>query len=180
MALTSTIHRFQIEVSDVDRSVYESVDIRVAQHPSESVPYLLTRVLAYVLELRLDLSFGRGLSNPDEPALSAPNDRGGLALWIEIGAPSAARMHKVAKQADEVRIYTHKDMELVLGALSGNEIHRAEEIEVVAIPGELLEPLGARLARKNTWELLRTEDNLYLTIDGETLQGRLQMRKLNS
>jgi hypothetical protein len=36
-------HR-QIELSDVDRGVYESLDLRVARHPSESARYLLMRV----------------------------------------------------------------------------------------------------------------------------------------
>ena len=46
MALGATVHRFQIDLSDVDRGVYEALDLRVARHPSESVPYLLTRTLA--------------------------------------------------------------------------------------------------------------------------------------
>ncbi|MBA2665200.1 MAG: YaeQ family protein [Bradymonadaceae bacterium] len=180
MALTSTIYRFQFTVSDVDRSVYESLDVRVACHPSESVSYLLTRVLAYALELRQDLSFGRGLSTPDEPAISAPNAIGGLALWVEIGQPSAAKMHKVCKQADEVRVYTHKDVELVLAGLVGQNVHRAEAVEIVAIPAPLLEALSERLDRKNTWELLRTEETLYVTVeDGTTYQGRLDTRRLD-
>ena len=46
MALSATVYHFQIELSDVDRDVYESLDLRVARHPSESTPYLLTRVIA--------------------------------------------------------------------------------------------------------------------------------------
>ena len=43
MALSATVYHFQIELSDVDRGVYEALDLRVARHPSESTPYLLTR-----------------------------------------------------------------------------------------------------------------------------------------
>jgi len=49
VALQATIYRLQIELSDVDRGVYESLDLRLARHPSESMPYLLTRALAYAL-----------------------------------------------------------------------------------------------------------------------------------
>jgi len=49
MALTATVHHVQVTLSDVDREVYEKLDLRLARHPSESVRYLLTRLLAYCL-----------------------------------------------------------------------------------------------------------------------------------
>ena len=44
MALTATMRRFEIELADSDRGVYEALDLRVAQHPSESERYLVARV----------------------------------------------------------------------------------------------------------------------------------------
>ncbi len=70
MALGATIYNFDIELADVDRGVYESLALRVARHPSETAEYLLTRVLAYCLEFAEGISFGKGLSEPDEPALT--------------------------------------------------------------------------------------------------------------
>ena len=52
MALSATVYHLQIELSDVDRGVYEALDLRVARHPSESMPYLLTRVIAYACSTR--------------------------------------------------------------------------------------------------------------------------------
>lgn len=34
MALTSTVHVFVVQLADADRNVYESLDLRLAQHPS--------------------------------------------------------------------------------------------------------------------------------------------------
>jgi uncharacterized protein YaeQ len=45
MALTPTVHTFAIELSDIDRGVYEKFDLRVARQPSETAPYMLSRVL---------------------------------------------------------------------------------------------------------------------------------------
>ena len=172
MALTATIHRFQLEISDVDRGVYDTVELTVAQHPSESAPYLVTRVLAMALEYRPGLTFGRGVSTPDEPAISAPNDMGGIALWIDIGVPSPDRLHKIAKQADEVRVYSHKSVEGLVAELAAGSIHRADEIGVVAFPLRLLEPLSERLTRNNRWNVLRTEGVVYVTIGDETFEAR--------
>ena len=36
MALTATIHTFDIDLADADRHVYETLALKVARHPSES------------------------------------------------------------------------------------------------------------------------------------------------
>jgi uncharacterized protein YaeQ len=170
MALSATIRRFHLSVSDVDRAVYETLEFQVAQHPSESEPYLVTRVLAMALEHREGLVFGRGLSNPEEPGLSAPSEHGGVALWIEIGQPSAARLHKITKQADDVRVYSHKKVEGLIAELDAESVHRREEITIIAFEPSFLDGLCERLTRNNTWELFRTDGVVYLTVDGTTLE----------
>ena len=71
MALGATIYRFLVTLSDVDRGVYESLDVRAARHPSESARYLLTRTLAYCLSYEEGIAFSKGgISSTDEPPLS--------------------------------------------------------------------------------------------------------------
>lgn len=53
------IHRFEIALADVDRGVYQDLDLRVARHPSEDISYLVTRVLAYALEYEDGLEFSK-------------------------------------------------------------------------------------------------------------------------
>ena len=62
MALSATVHTFEIELADVDRGVYESLSLKVARHPSETEDFLLTRVLAYCLEYADGIAFSRGLA----------------------------------------------------------------------------------------------------------------------
>jgi uncharacterized protein YaeQ len=64
VALTATIYTFDIALADSDREVYESLALRVARHPSETVEYLLTRVLAYALEFTEGIEFSRGCRRP--------------------------------------------------------------------------------------------------------------------
>ena len=49
MALPATIRRFEIALADADREVYEQLDLRVAQHPSEPVRRVLLKTIAYAL-----------------------------------------------------------------------------------------------------------------------------------
>ena len=93
MAQTATIYTFDIQLTDVDRGVYESLALRVARQPSETAEYLLTRVLAYCLEYVDGIAFSRGLAEPDEPAIAVRDLTGAWRAWIEIGAPDAARLH---------------------------------------------------------------------------------------
>ena len=148
MALTATIYVFDIELADVDRGVYETLALRVARHPSETEEYLLTRVLAYCLEYAEGISFSSGLSDPDEPALAVRDLTGVVRVWIEIGAPDAARIHKASKAAPRVVVYTHKDPDKVISLWSGERIHRALEFELYSVERTLLEELVARLKRR--------------------------------
>jgi len=46
MALGDTVYVFDIELANSDSSVYESLRVSVARHPSETPENMLTRVLA--------------------------------------------------------------------------------------------------------------------------------------
>ena len=171
MALTSTIYTFDINLSDVDRNVYEQLALKVACHPSETDEYLLTRVLAYCLEYSEGIQFSRGLSDPDDPPLSVRDLTGTITSWIEIGAPDAARLHKASKAAPRVAVYTHKEPRLFMRAYEGAKLHRAESIEFYALDRELLAALVQHLERRVKLTLSRTDGQLYVDIGGESLTG---------
>ncbi len=170
MALSATIFRFELNLSDVDRGVYDALELRVARHPSETDEHMVTRVLAMALEHREGLTFGRGISTPEDPALSAPGEHGTIALWIEIGHPAPERLHKITKQAEDVAVYTHKDPAALLADLSSGKIHRGDEVRVVAFDPAFIAALGSKLDRTSRWEILRNEGNLYLTVGEEVIE----------
>ena len=91
MALNSTIYAFSVCLADADRGVYETLSLRVAQHPSETAEHLIARLLAYCLEYVEGITFSKGLSDPDEPAMGVRDLTGVLKSWIDIGLPEAAR-----------------------------------------------------------------------------------------
>lgn len=180
MALSSTIYNFDIELADVDRGVYESLALRVARHPSETAEYLLTRVLAYCLEFAEGISFGKGLSEPDEPALTVRDLTGSLVAWVEVGAPDARRLHKASREAPRVAIYTHKDPALLVRQLAGERIHRAEEIELLALDQAFLAELAARLDRRMALGVSVSHGHLYVALDGATIAGAIERHALGA
>src|SRR6185295_3402319 len=100
MALTATLYHLESDLSDVDRGVYEKLDLRVARPPSESMRFMLTRSIAYALLSEEGLVFSTALPTADEPAIWKHDPGGRIALWVEIGLPSAERLHKASKGAE--------------------------------------------------------------------------------
>jgi uncharacterized protein YaeQ len=171
MAQTATIYNFDIELADADRQVYESLALRVAQHPSESDEYLVARVLAYLLEYADGIGFSRGVSDPDDPAIAVRDRTGAIRTWIDIGTPDAARLHKASKAAPRVVVYTHKDPAQFLRGLAGERIHRAEALELYALDRGLVRNLVARLERRVAFSVTIAGRELHVSIGSETLTG---------
>jgi uncharacterized protein YaeQ len=178
VALTATIYNFDIDLSDSDRGVYESLALRVACHPSESEEYLLTRVLAYAMEFTDGIEFSKGLSDPDEPAISVRDLTGAVRSWIEIGNPDAARLHKASKSSPRVAVYTHKDPVQLVGRLAGERIHRAEAVELWAVDRGFIGALADRLERRMAFSLSINDRELYLSIESDTLIGKVTRHPL--
>ncbi len=180
MALTATIHNFEIELADSDRGVYESLALRIARHPSESEEYLVTRLLAYLLEYTEGIDFSRGVSEPDEPAVFVRDLTGAITTWIDIGTPDAARLHKASKSGARVVVYTHKNPEQFLKQLAGEKIHRAGELELYAVDRGLIAALVARLDRRMAFSVSINERELYISIGADTLTGAVTRLSVQS
>ena len=173
MALTSTMYALQVQLAHVDRGVYEALEFRMAMHPSESPEYFVARLLAYCLEHAEGIQFSRGVSDPDEPTVCVRDLTGTITTWIEIGLPDAARLHKAAKAAPRVAVYTHRDPRVWRTQLAGERIHRLERIECYELDRELIDELVARLDRRLSMELSVADGTIYMNLGGETLSGTI-------
>jgi uncharacterized protein YaeQ len=168
------LHRFEIALADVDRGVYTDLDLRVARHPSEDEPYLLTRVLAFALEHKDGLAFSKGLSESDEPALWVKTPDGRVVEWIEVGAPAADRLHRASKLASRVVVWCHRRPDMLQQRAAKEGVHKGESIAVVKVPADLLHALAAKLDRNNKWDLSRHEGRVTIVVGGEVIEAALE------
>jgi uncharacterized protein YaeQ len=171
MALTATIYNFDVDLSDADRGVYETIALRVAQHPSESDEFLVTRVLAYLLEYAEGIEFSRGVSDPDEPMIAIRDLTGKIQSWIDIGTPDGPRLHKASKATSRVVVYCHKDPAQWLKQLDDITIHRAGSLELYAIDRPLIAALVAQLDRRMKFAVSITDREFYVSVGNENLTG---------
>lgn len=169
------LYRFHLDLSDIDRGVYETLDFRVAQHPSETAAYLLSRVLAYALSYQEGLQFSpTGLGDPEAPALQSVGVHGTVDLWIEIGNPSSRKLHKASKTAKQVIVYTYKSVDVLLAQMKNDEIHRAQEIQIYAFDTQFLISLEARIEKSNQWSVLLQQGRLDIDINGQVISTEIK------
>ncbi len=173
MAMTATIYQFTVEFSDVDRGVYETLDLRVARQPSESAEYMVTRMLAYCLEYAEGIAFTQGVAAKDEPAVWVRDLTGKLLVWIEVGLPDAERLHRGSRAADRAAVYTHRDVEQFQKQLAGKRIFRAEEIPIYSLDRHFVEQLADLVDRRTTLAITVTEGQLFVAIGDQVLDTQV-------
>ena len=114
MAIKPTIYKFTISLSDLNRNYYDSLNLTVALHPSETHERMMARVLAYCLNVRDDanlstqeqLSFTKGLSEIEEPDMWVRSLDEQILLWVELGEPAFDRVKKASRLAKNVKVYS--------------------------------------------------------------------------
>jgi uncharacterized protein YaeQ len=175
MALTATMHHFEVTLSDVERGVYETLDFRVARHPSESARYLVTRTLAYCLAYEEGIAFSKGgLSSTEEPPISVRDATGILLAWIDVGFPSAERLHKASKAARRVAVFTHVEAAQLRREAASRVIHKVEDIEVWRMEAAFLDEVEGTLDRSSQLEIVRSDGQIYVTVGGRVIEGKIE------
>ncbi len=165
IANPSTIRTLHIDLADVDRNVYDTLTLKLAQHPSESLPFLATRIVAYCLEHTDGIAFTTGLSTSDEPAIWVRDLTNQLVAWIDIGTPSPTRVHKASKAAERVAVYCHKGPDAWLRQLAATKVYGTDTIALYSLDPATMTAIGEALGRRNSWQLTRTEGTVYLEAD---------------
>ncbi|WP_243372103.1 YaeQ family protein [Geotalea sp. SG265] len=174
MALPSKIYKAAIELSDIDRGRYETLQATVAQHPSETEERLVVRLLAYAIFFEDDLTFTKGLCAADEPDLWVKGGDDRVQLWVEVGLPDAERIIKASRHAEKVAL-------MACGRALTNwqqqhlpKLANITNLTVITIDQAFLASLVERLERFINWSITITEGVLYLTIGAETLETAIK------
>ncbi len=175
MARTGTVHHLRIDLSDVDRGVYQALDLRIAQHPSESPRRVLTKTLAYALLHEDGLEFARaGLSDTDEPEM-AIKDAMGILLWVEVGAPASDRLKRATNAARRVIVFCTSEQETAQGMVErARALPRGDRVTILIVEAPFVDALAEQVAAASgRFALVRSGGHLYATCNGATLESPL-------
>lgn len=175
MALPSTIYRTSIQLSDIDRGVYESLQATVARHPSETEERLVARLLAYSLFFEPELAFTKGISAVDEPDLWLKGPDGRILLWVEVGIPESDRIIKAGRHTERVALVACGKAFLNWEQQHLPKLEVVPSLTVISFDQTFINNLASRLNRSINWEVTINDGNLYINIGNETFETTFKM-----
>ena len=178
MATKPTIYKARIALSDLERNYYDTLNMTVALHPSETPQRMMSRIMAFCLNAQDDLVFTKGLSDVDEPDLWVRTMDEQTTLWIDVGEPNAERIKKSTRLARHVKVYSFNSKSDVWWA-QGKGKFGMLDAEIIRFNYHEVERLTELLARTMDLSVTITgmsafvaSDNGEVEISWETLQSK--------
>lgn len=166
MALPSVLHRFEVQLSHVDRGIEQSLTISAARHPSETRERLWLRVIAWLWQWEEGIAFGPGLCEPEEPDAYVASPRGGFSLLVRVGKPEAERIDKEVSRNSGARVAvlfdSPKRMETFLEEARSSGLSRALRAELAAVDPAFLSALAADESRRAKVAVTIVGDHVYV------------------
>lgn len=186
MALKSTIFKAEVQVADIDHGYYADHALTLARHPSETDERMMVRLVALALNAhRLQdecggdgtLSFGAGLSNPDDPDVALRDFTGRTRQWIEVGQPEEKPLVRACSKADAVAVYAFAHSADIWWRGMENKVSRLANLSVWRIPSEPSQALAALAQRSMRLQATIQEGVLMLgdtarTVDIEPVRWK--------
>ena len=169
MALKATIYKANIELADMDRNYYDSLQLTIAQHPSENAQRLMVRLIAYLLNAHPDLQFGKGVSDEDEAAIWHINYSNEIELWIELGQLDEKRLKKASNQAKAVKLYCYGSSVNTWWSQAQSNLNKYPRLSIEQFSPDTCDALVKLLSRNMEFQCSIQDGQLWLTSGEDTL-----------
>lgn len=169
MAIKPTIYKARVALTDLEREVYDTLNLTLALHPSETPERLMARLLAFCLNWREGLVFTRGLSEVDEPDIWVRTYDEQTALWIDVGEPDFERVKKSCRLAREVAVYSFNSKSDVWWSQGERKFSTLPAAFWRFDSGEI-EALAALLERTLDLSITVTGESAYIATDGAAVE----------
>lgn len=174
MAIKSTVFKASLRIADIDHGYYADHALTLARHPSETDERMMVRLAALALHAHKlqsvcggdgSLTFGAGLSNPDEPDVWLRDFTGRTRLWIEVGQPDDKPLARACGKSDEVVLYCFSHAAEVWWRGTRNKLGRLRNLGVFRVPPAAAQALVA-LARRSMQLQATLQEGVLLLGDG--------------
>ena len=171
MAIKPIIYKQRISLSDLERNYYDSLNLTIALHPSETIQRMVVRVLALCLNADQNPNFTKGLSAVDEPDIWLKTLDGNVDLWIDVGEPAVDRIKKASRQSKKVIVYSFNSKSNVWWEQSKSKL-TFDNVEVVRFNTNSIIELSTFIERTSEWSITITGQTAFVATEkGEVEVG---------
>ncbi len=164
VAIKPTIYKARISLSDLNRDHYDSLNLTLALHPSETPERMMARLMAYCINAEEHLSFTRGLSAVEEPDIWVRTYDEQTALWIDVGEPDFDRIKKSCRLARVVKVYSFNTKSDVWWAQGENKF-KTLSAEIIQFAHADIVALAALLERTLDLSVTITGHSAYVAAE---------------
>ena len=162
MALSASIFKTNVQLSDMDRQHYSSYSLTLARHPSETDERMMVRLIAFMRYADERLVFTKGLSETEEPDLWVKDLTGQTRLWIEVGVPTVKRIVTKSRQVEKIVIFGYGRNAELWWRKSKGDLEKIRNLEVVILPVALTESVSRQVERSMEWQCLIQDGQMSL------------------
>ena len=174
MALSASIFKTNVQLSDMDRQHYSTYSLTLARHPSETDERMMVRLIAFMRYADEGLVFTKGLSDTEEPDLWIKDLTGQTDLWVEVGAPTVKRVVAKSRQAGKIVIFGYGRNADLWWKKSKADLQKVSNLEVLILPVELTESLSRHVEKSMEWQCLIQDHQMSLIGKKENFELDLQ------
>ncbi|MGB0495717.1 MAG: YaeQ family protein [Kangiellaceae bacterium] len=162
MAIKPTIYKFNISLSDINREIYNTLNLTLAQHPSETAERMTTRLLAFCINYEEKLTFTKGLSEVEEPDIWCVEYNDDISLWIDVGEPDVERIKKASRKSNNVKVYSFNSKSDVWWQQSQDQF-KILNASFYRFDWDSIKTLSSLLDRTMNLSVMLTGDSAYVT-----------------
>lgn len=162
MALSASIFKTNVQLSDMDRQLYSTYSLTLARHPSETDERMMCRLIAFMRYADERLVFTKGLSEKEEPDLWVKDFTGQTELWIEVGAPTVKRIVTQSRQVKRIVVFGYGRNAGLWWKKSKDDLEKIRNLDVVILPVELTESISRQVGRSMEWQCLIQDGQMSL------------------
>ena len=179
MALKATIHKAQLQLSDMDRNLYCDHSVTIARHPSETDERLVVRLLALALNApaSLDespLELAKDMWEPDEPSLWQKDATGRVTHWIDLGQPDEKRLLRTSARVERLSVYNFHSNALAWWKDLENRLTRLRNLSVWQIPSKQSQGLAVLVQRTMALQITVQDGSVWVSDDTQSVEITLQ------
>ena len=165
MAIKPTIYKLKIAISDFNRDYYDSVELTVALHPSETLERMMARIIAYCINSQENIALTKGLSSVEEPDIWVKTLDDIITLWIDMGEPSPERIKKSSRLAPVVKVYSFNSKSDTWWKQSKDKVSQFTHVKFYQFDWQQIQKLATFAKRNMDWSLSISGDTIYITDD---------------